>query len=226
MSILSPDGRSIEITGVPLNFTGPWGFKCSLRRQANVAILHTGTVGSYEAVQQHTGTLQNYLRREVSFRGRPLISHEAVEETATTTFLWLGTHHEVSWTVAGRDVSFEIFTEALSAVDVDDSPGGMRLVPRRGTSASVAMTLAANTFTDLCAVLVTPTTSPSLRVPSHAGKKVRGGVMWRTDALREDGTMHRTATIASPTAVTDLGFFEPDAPANMEIVEKLQVHIA
>ena len=226
MSILSPDSRIIEIAGASQEFTGPWGFKCSLRRQANVATLHTGTVGSYETVQQHTGTLKNYLRREVSYRGRPLISHEAVEETATTTFLWLGTNHEVSWTVAGRDVSFEVFTETMSAVDVDDSPSGLRLVPRRGTRASVTMTLAANVLTGLCGVLITPTTSPSLRVPSHAGKKVRGGVMWRTDALREDGSMDRTATIAGATAVTDLSFFEPDAPANMEIVEKLQVNIA
>lgn len=226
MSVLSPDGGRIEITGAPQAFTGPWGFKCSLRRQSNVAALHTASVGSYETVQKHTGTLEKYVRREVSFRGRALISHEAVEETATTTFLWLGAHHEVYWTVAGRDVSFDVFTDALSAVDLDDSPSGLFLVPRRGTGASVTMTLAANTLTGLCAFVVTPTTSPSLRVPSHAGKKVRGGVMWRTDHVRGDGTLQRTATIAGATAVTDLGFFEPDAPANMEIAERLQVKVA
>ena len=226
MSVLSPDGKSIEITGAPQKFTGPWGFKCNLSRQANVAALHTASAGSYEAVQRHTGTLENYVRREVSFRGRALISHESVEETATTTFLWLGTHHEVYWTVAGRDVSFDVFTETLSAVDLDDSPSGLLVVPKRGTGARVSMTLAANTLTGLCAVVVTPTTSPSLRVPSHSGKKVRGGVMWRTDSRREDGSLERTATIASATAVTDLGFFEPDAPANMEIAEKLQVKVA
>lgn len=226
MSALSPDGRSIAVTGAPRAFAGPWGFKSSLRRQGNEAALHTASVGSFETVQGHTGTLRNHVRREVSFRGHPLVSHEAVEESATTTFLWLGAHHEVYWTVAGRDVSFEVFTETMSVVDLDDSPSGLVIVPKRGTGATVGLTMAANTLTDLCAVIVKPLENPSVQLPNHAGKKVKGGVMWRTDARRDDGSLERTATIAGTTAVTDLGFFEPDAPANMEVAENLQIKIA
>jgi len=225
MSVLSPDGRSIEIAGSAREFTGSWGFKCTLRRQANLVALNTATAGSYETVRRHNGTLENSARREVSFRDVALISYETVEESAYTTFLWRGAHHELYWTVAGRDVSFSVFTEMMSAVDLDDSASGLLVVPRRGTGASIAMVLAANTLTNLCAVAITPTTSPSLRVPGHSGRKVRGGVMWRTDARREDGSLERTATIASATAVTDLGFFEPDAPANLEIAENLQVEV-
>ncbi len=226
MSVLSPDGRSIEITGVRQEFTGAWGFKSTLRRQADIASLHTGVAGSYAAVKRHIGNLDGYVKREVSFRGRPLTSYEAVEETATTTFLWLGTHHELYWTVGGSDVSFDAFTGMMSAVELDDSPSGLVLAPKRGTGANITTTLAANTLTGLCAVSIAPTNSPSLQVPSHAGKKVRGGVMWRTDFVRENGTLERTATIANSTAVTDLGFFKPDSPANVEISEALLVKVA
>ncbi|GAA2623439.1 hypothetical protein Adu01nite_71050 [Paractinoplanes durhamensis] len=187
--------------------------------------LNVAAAGSYETVRRHNGTLEKSVRREVSFRDVALMSYETEEESVYTTFLWRSAHHELYWTVAGRDVSFSVFTEMMAAVDLNDSASGLLVTPRRGTGTSVTMVLAANTLTNLCAVAITPTTSPSIRVPAHSGKQVKGGVMWRTDTRRQDGSLERTATIAGATAVTDLGFFDPDAPANVELAENFQVAI-
>lgn len=205
---------------------GPWGFKLRLRQPTGLVFLCTGKTGSFEAVERYTKGFERYVRRDVRYRGRPLVSYEDAEN-AITTFLWLGLHHELSWTVGGREVSFDLFTAMLAAVDLDDSPDGLVVRPKRGTGGDVSMSVAANTLIDLCAITVLPLNDPSVTVPAHAGKKVNGGIMWHSDEHSPDGTaVRRTAAIAGATTLTYLGFFEADSLANVEISESLQVTFA
>lgn len=204
---------------------GPWGFKLRLRQQSGSVFICTGSVGSFEAVERHTDRLDGYRAREARYQGRALASYED-EENATTTFLWLGPHHELSWTVGGRDVSFDMFARMLSGVNLDDSTGGLVISPKRGTDGSVAMTVAANSLVNLCALTVMPTADPSVSVPTHPGRKVAGGLLWRSDEKLADGTVRRSAVIASASALTYLGFFDPDSSANVDVAESIQVRLA
>jgi hypothetical protein len=206
------------------DFLGPWGFKLVLRQPAGSAFMTTGAVGSFEAVARHTGQLGGYRTRETRYQGQTLTSYED-PETATTTFLWLGPHHELTWTAGGQDVSFDVFARRLSAVTLQDSASGLRVGAKRGTGSTVSMTIATNSLTGLCAVSVIPTDDPSVSVPTHAGKKVAGGILWRQDDQAADGELRRTAVLASPTALTYLGFFTADSPANAELAESIHVQL-
>jgi hypothetical protein len=210
------------LAGLNRELMGPWGFKLRLRQPAGLAFLNTGTTGSFEAVERYTDRLDRYVRREVRYNGRPLVSFEDTEN-AITTFLWLGAYHELSWTAAGLEVSFDLFIAVLATVELDDRPDGLVVKPKRGTGGEVSVSAAANTVTNLCAITVLPLTEPSVMVPSHAGKKVTGGIMWHSDEQNPDGSLRRTAAIASATALTYLGFFEADSQANVEISESLRV---
>lgn len=225
MSILCPDGRHLTLTQSKGDFIGPWGFKLQLRQPSGTAFICTGSVGSFVAVERYAGRLDAYQAREARYQGRTLVSYED-PDTATTTFLWLGTHHELSWTIGGRDVSFDVFAKLLSGLILDDSASGLVVRAKRGTGSGVSMTTATNSLGDLCAVSVIPAGDASVSVPAHAGKKVAGGVLWRNDETRADGTTRRTAVLAGPTTLTYLGFFDPDSAANAEIAETIQVHLA
>ncbi|MEU8023687.1 hypothetical protein AB0B88_15880 [Micromonospora haikouensis] len=224
MSILCPDGRKLTLSNVKGEFLGPWGFKLLLKQPSGSAFMSTGAVGSFEAVERHTGQVDGYQTREARYQGRALASYED-PKTATTTFLWLGQHHELAWTVGGRDVSFDVFAKLLSGITLDDSASGLRVDAKRGTGANVSMTIATNSLTNLCAVSVIPTDDPSVSVPTHAGKKVPGGILWRHEEKTADGKLRRTAVLASSTALTYLGFFEPDSAANAELAESIQVRL-
>jgi hypothetical protein len=204
---------------------GPWGFMLRLSLPTKGARLNTGSTGSFEAVARHTGELERYDIREVSYRSRPLVAYEDAEN-ATTTFLWSGRNHELSWTAGGREVPFSAFTSLLSVVNLNDSPSGLVVTAKPGTGASVSMSLAANTLTGLCAITVQPIRDQSVQVPEHAGRRVSGGIMWRTDESGADGTLRRTAAIAGSSTLTYLGFFEPNAPANAELSQYLRVTLS
>lgn len=224
MTALCPDGKTLRVDGSTRALWGPWGFRLRLTAPSGAARLTTGTTGSFEAVERHTGRLAAYTVREVAYRGRPLVSYEDAEN-ATTTFLWRGQNHELSWTTGGKQVSFDPFVALLRVLHLDDSPSGLVVRAKRGTGVSVAMSVAANTLTDLCAITVMPTQDSSVNLPSHAGKKVSGGVMWRTDEVDSRGAVLRTASIANASTLTQLGFFQPNSPANTEIAESLKVSL-
>jgi hypothetical protein len=223
--VLCPDGKQLNVSGSTHELAGPWGFKVRLRQQSGTTVVHTAAVGSFEAVQRHTARLAQYTKREVRFRGQALVSYED-PVNSFTTFLWGGRHHELYWTVGGRDVSFEAFAATVSTVELADSPDGLLLAPKRGAGGTVALNMAANTLTGLCALTVMPIEDSTVSTPKHAGKRVDGGIMWRTDQAREDGSIRRTAVIAGGSAVANLGFFEPDSPANMRLAESIQVSLS
>lgn len=222
MSVLCPDGKTLLVAGSTGQLNGPWGFKLRLRQPAGLAVLCTGSVGSFEATERHTGRLGQSVRREVRYRHRALVSHEDAAN-AITTFLWLGAYHELSWTTGGCDVSFDMFAAVLATIDLDDSPDVLTVTAKRGTGGELSMSVAANSIADICAITVLPIRDPSVLVPAHPGRTVPGGIMWRSDEVGADGGVRRTAAIANTTTLTYLGFFAPDAPQNVTLVESLRV---
>lgn len=203
---------------------GPWGFKLRLTRPGGSAFLTTGSVGSFAAVGEYDGRLGEHERREARYQGRALVSYED-GENSITTFLWLGPYHEMSWTTGGRDVSFDQFGGLLATLELRDGADGLLVRTKRGTGGTVTMSVAANSLGELCGVSVMPLGDPSVSVPAHAGKKVAGGIMWRQDDTASDGTVRRTALVAGATALTYLGFFDPDASVNAELAESVVVEL-
>lgn len=224
MSILCPDGKQLTVVQAHEEFSGPWGFKLRLTRPSGSAFLSTGSVGSFAAVGEYDGRLGEHFRREAQHQGRTLVSYEDAENSLTT-FLWLGPFHELSWTAAGRDVSFDMFGALLATLDIQDSANVLLVRTKHGTGGKVTMSVAANGLGDVCGVSVMPLDDPSISVPAHVGKQVAGGIMWRQDDTAPDGTLRRTALVASATALTYLGFFEPDAPVNAELAESIRVEL-
>ena len=183
--------------------------------------LHTGDAGSTELVAKHTGEFDRFTVREVSWNGARLQSLEDAENNATT-ILWIGDHHEISTSAPGTSVPLEPFMDRLSKFDIADSPDGIVLTPRPGLGGRLRNLLAANSIQDVCTVTVKPVADVVSFIPRRAGKKVRGGQLWRTEERDEAGSLlYRSALVANATTATVLTPVRDDDPRLIEAAESV-----
>ncbi|MDI6103047.1 hypothetical protein QLQ12_30975 [Actinoplanes sp. NEAU-A12] len=221
MSLRAPDGRTLTIDGTPGAFLGGWAFMLWVDSPEGTYRLHTGTAGSTELVTKQTGEFAGFTVREVSWKGARLQSFEDTANNGTTV-LWIGAHHELSTFVAGTSVPLEPFMDRLSKFDIQDSPEGIVLTPRPGSGRRLRNMLAANTIRDVCSLTVKPVEDVVSYIPKRAGKKVRGGQLWRTEERDTSGSlMYRTALIANETTATVLTPVRDDDPRLIEAAESV-----
>ena len=223
MAVLAPDGSSLSVEGAKERFLGAWAFMFWVSGQSSRIRMHTGNAGSLEATEEAVGQLDQYRIRRARHGGAELIAME-MADPALTTFVWKGQHHELTTTMGGVDVPFEAFLDVLSRLDLVDSSEGLQVRPRAGSGMDLTLTLGVNTLADVCAVTVKPLEPTRRLLPSHAGRRVRGGTMWH-EADSYGGVPVRRALIAGRTTVTTLETRRPDDARFVDVVENLAVDL-
>lgn len=222
--MIAPNGLRLRMSSYEDQLMGPWGFMVEANGASGPVRMHTGTVGSLEATESFLGTLETYRRREVHRGSVRVVALETVDP-ALTTFLWQGAHHEVSATVGGTQVPFEAFLDLLDHFEVTDQQTGVILRPKAGSGATVRFLVAANSIQGVCAVSVKPVEAVRRNLPRHAGKAVRGGVLWQETEQLQSGLMRR-AIIANDTAAVVLETDRPDDAAFVDVVSTLSIDLA
>lgn len=212
------------MSGLSHRLMGPWGFMVETDGASGPVRMHSGSVGSLEATETFLGTLHTYRRREVYRQSARVVALETADP-AQTTFLWQGAHHEVSATVGGTQVPFEAFLDLLDRFEVVDRQAGVVLRPKTGSGAAVRLLLAANSIVGVCEVTVKPVGAVRRNLPRHAGRAVRGGVLWQEMEQLQTGSMRR-AIIANDTAAVILETDRPDDAAFVDVVSTLSIDLA
>jgi len=218
---ITPDGGRLTLTGFKGRLLGPWSCMIETTGPQGLVRMHTGNAGSLEATEAFLGDLGKYRIREVQ-RGHARLVALETSEPALTTFLWQGRHHEISTTVGGTQVPFEVFLGLLDHFEISDTPEGVVLRARPGSGASARFVLAANGIAGVCAVTVRPVDVVRRSLPRHAGRRVPGGVMWQANE-QLGGRDIRRAIVANDTAATVMETDRPDDEAFVDVVTSLSI---
>jgi hypothetical protein len=220
MPVRTPDGRTLTVEGTPEPFTTGWGFMLWVNGDGGAYRIHTGPAGVTELVARHRGDFSRFTVREASWKGARLVSHED-PKISGTTMLWIGPHHELYTFVAGTSVPFEVFMDQLSKVDLQDSPDGLVLTPRAGSRARLSSLIAVNTLDGICSVQVKPRSEAAPELPDHAGRRVRGGELWKDDKRAADGGLFRSALLVNDTTATTLIAAKADDPRFAAVADSI-----
>lgn len=212
--IRAVDGSTVEVDGI--QDPPRWAFRAWYRsRRTGVSAIMTTDAGASENSPLPDAHIVSEARAG-SARLLALADPDR-ERHPTTTFVYQGPFHELYTTQAGVDIPMDAFVDFLKPLDISDSPEGMQAVPKRGSDATVDLQVGAAVIEDV-AVLTSYFSSQALReVPSHRGRQVRGGELWRIESpvgvlIANDSV----ATRAEPIR-------DPNDPAFVALAESLRV---
>jgi hypothetical protein len=211
MPVRTPDGRTLTVEGMPEPFKTGWSYMLWVHGDNGGYRIHTGAAGARELVARYLGEFSRFIVREASWNGARLVSYED-PEISGTTMLWIGAHHELYTFIPGTNVPFEVFMDQLGRFDVQDAPDGLVLTPRPGSRVQLASLIAVNTLDGVCSVQVKPRSEAAPDLPGRAGKRVRGGELWKVDERAADGKLFRSALLVNDTTATTLIAARPDDP--------------
>lgn len=225
MMTLTPDGRTLTVSGNRHGLNGAWGFMLLVQAAKGSFRLQTNPRGSVEMISVHTGRRPHLTIREASYGDYTIASYEDREQGGTE-FAWLGDFHEVSTYFHGIDASLELFVEQLRLLDIADSREGVLVRARPGLGTRITYAVGANFITDVCGLTVKPIENVVSNLPKAAGRQVRGGELWREDEYDAAGALaQRTLYLANSTTFSMLAPFKPDDPALVPLVEELNVQL-
>jgi hypothetical protein len=220
-----PDGRALKISGNKVGLSGEWGFQFTVRAAKGSFRLQANPRGSVEMIAVHTGRREHLTVREASYGDHMIASYEDPER-AGTQLAWLGDFHEVSTYVHGVGVSLEMFVGQPRLFEIIDSHDGVVVRAKPGLGTEITQAIAANFITGVCGLSVKPIEDVAANLPAGAGRKVRGGELWREDEFDVAGALtRRTLYLANRSAYTAVTPFTPDDPALVPLVQELDVQL-
>lgn len=209
------DGSTIDASGVGFDH-GPWAFRAwHTSRRNGVNVLMSGDAGVNEGAP-----LPDAVKVSEAKAGKArllALADPDRERHQTTTFVYVGPHHEISLTRVGTNIPMDLFVEYLSGLDITDSPEGIAATPKPGSGARMDLHLGMVSAGDIAFVNPFFTPQAISGVPSHRGRPTRGGELWKVDS--PEGVL-----IANSTSVTKVEpFGDLDSPAFIALAESLRI---
>ncbi|MEU4405963.1 hypothetical protein AB0F88_15665 [Streptosporangium sp. NPDC023963] len=225
MQVRAPNGQSLTVEGNSQPFIGGWAYLIWAHGPTGGIRFQVAPAGSAEIVSKQLGDWARHTVREAQWNGGRILSLE--DPASGTNMVWVGPHNEVSTFFNGTGVPFEAFMDILAKFDIQDTPGGLTMLPRAGSGLTLGNLLAVNTIDQVCSVQVKPVAEASESIPRSAGKRVRGGSMWRVDEKDEAGKVQtRSAFMVNDTAATTVVAARPDDARFIGVVESISCRLS
>jgi hypothetical protein len=226
MQVRAPNGQSLTVDGTTQPFIGGWAYLIWAHGPTGGTRFHVTPAGSAEIVSKQLGAWPRFTVREAQWNGGRMLSLED-PESGGTNMVWVGPHNEISTFFNGMGVPFEAFMDILVKFDIRDAPEGLTMLPRAGSGLTLGNLLAVNTIDQVCSVQVKPVADASESIPRSAGKRVRGGSMWRVDERDEAGAVQtRSVFMVNDTAATTVVASRPDDARFIGVVESIQCRLS
>jgi hypothetical protein len=225
MHVRAPNGQSLTVDGTSQPFIGGWAYLIWAHGPTGGLRFQVTPAGSTEIVSKQLGDWARYTVREAQWNGGRILSLE--DPASGTNMVWVGPHNEVSTFFNGTGVPFEAFMDLLAKFDIQDTPQGLAMLPRAGSGLTLGNLLAVNTIDQVCTVQVKPVADASESIPRAAGKRVRGGSMWRVDEQDEAGAVQtRSVFMVNDTAATTVVAARPDDARFIDVVESISCRLS
>jgi hypothetical protein len=225
MHVRAPNGQSLTVDGTSQPFIGGWAYLIWAHGPTGGLRFQVTPAGSTEIVSKQLGDWARYTVREAQWNGGRILSLE--DPASGTNMVWVGPHNEVSTFFNGTGVPFEAFMDILAKFDIQDTPQGLAMLPRAGSGLTLGNLLAVNTIDQVCTVQVKPVADASESIPRAAGKRVRGGSMWRVDEQDEAGAVQtRSVFMVNDTAATTVVAARPDDARFIDVVESISCRLS
>jgi hypothetical protein len=225
MHVRAPNGQSLTVDGTSQPFIGGWAYLIWAHGPTSGIRFQVTPAGSTEVVSKQLGDWARYTVREAQWNGGRILSLE--DPASGTNMVWVGPHNEVSTFFNGTGVPFEAFMDILAKFDIQDTPQGLAMLPRAGSGLTLGNLLAVNTIDQVCTVQVKPVADASESIPRAAGKRVRGGSMWRVDEQDEAGAVQtRSVFMVNDTAATTVVAARPDDARFIDVVESISCRLS
>ncbi|MFG2073806.1 hypothetical protein [Nonomuraea maritima] len=224
MQVRAPNGQSLTVDGNPQPFIGGWAYLLWAHGPKGGTRFQVTPAGAAEVVSKQMGEWSKYTVREAQWNGGRLLSLE--DPQSGTNMVWVGPHNEVSTFFAGTGVPFEAFMDILALFDIQDKPEGLTMLPRAGSGMTLGNLLAVNTIDQVCSVQVKPVEEASETIPRSAGKRVRGGSMWRVDERDSAGAVQtRSVFMVNDSTATTVVAARPDDTRFINVVESISCRL-
>jgi hypothetical protein len=225
MHVRAPNGQSLTVDGTSQPFIGGWAYLIWAHGPTGGLRFQVTPAGSTEIVSKQLGDWARYTVREAQWNVGRILSLE--DPASGTNMVWVGPHNEVSTFFNGTGVPFEAFMDILAKFDIQDTPQGLAMLPRAGSGLTLGNLLAVNTIDQVCTVQVKPVADASESIPRAAGKRVRGGSMWRVDEQDEAGAVQtRSVFMVNDTAATTVVAARPDDARFIDVVESISCRLS
>lgn len=225
MQVRAPNGQSLTVDGNPQPFMGGWAYLLWAHGPSGGTRFQVTPAGAAEVVAKQMGDWSRYTVREAQWNGGRLLSLE--DPQSGTTMVWIGPHNEVSTFFTGTSVPFEAFMDILAMFDIQDKPEGLIMSPRAGSGLTLGNLLAVNTIDQVCSVQVKPVEGASDAIPRVAGKRVRGGQMWRIDEHDTAGAVQtRSVLMVNDSTATTVVAARPDDKSFINVVESISCRLS
>lgn len=225
MQMRAPNGQHLTVDGNPQPFIGGWAYLIWAHGPTGGMRFQVTPAGSAELVSKQLGDWSRFTVREAQWNGDRIMSLEDPE--SGTNMVWVGPHNEVATFFTGTNVPFEAFMDVLAKFDIRDTPEGLTMLPRAGSGLTLGNLLAVNTIDQVCNVQVKPAEEASEAIPRSAGKRVRGGSMWRVDERDAAGAVQtRSAFMVNDSTATTVVAARPDDARFISVVESISCRLS
>jgi hypothetical protein len=180
-----------------------------------------GPRGHHDFAAKHM--LPATLRYRTVVRNREVLVSEANDKSATVATL-VGRHHELMTVFAGPAPSRTRLTDLFGALDVDDQPEGMRVMPRSATLVTMVTEHVVAVVGGRGSIDVPGVAQAQKLIPTWEGAKTAHGELWRTPLpgpagrSRADGARDYSYVLGCPRGVAEIHLDPAESVPDAELL--------